>query len=178
MKRSDLEHIIRAAGNILNEDRVIIVGSQAILASYPEDVLPVEAARSLEVDVLPIDDPDGLKADIIDGALGEFSPFDEEFGIYADGVSESTSILPRAWRKRLIPYRNSNTAGVTGLCLERHDLCVAKLAANREKDLEFVEALLQAGIIDPEMLIKRVGESELPDNQKSAMGSFVRVHCV
>lgn len=133
MKRSGLEHIIRAAGDLLKEDRVIIVGSQSILASYSDEGLPVEAIRSLEVDVLPIDDPDGTKADMIDGVLGEFSQFDEEFGIHADGVSESTSTLPKAWRKRLIPYKNSNTAGVTGLCLERHDLCVAKLAANREK---------------------------------------------
>jgi hypothetical protein len=129
MKRSDLEHIIRAAGDVLQEDRVIIVGSQAILASFPESSLPTEAARSLAADILPIDDADGAKADLIDGALGELSRFDETFGIHADGVSESTSILPDGWRDRLVIYSNSNTGGVTGLCLERHDLCVAKLAA-------------------------------------------------
>ena len=30
MKREDLEHIIRAAGDVLGESEVIIVGSQAI----------------------------------------------------------------------------------------------------------------------------------------------------
>jgi hypothetical protein len=35
MKREELEHIIRAAGDVLQEHEVIIVGSQAILgASY------------------------------------------------------------------------------------------------------------------------------------------------
>ena len=94
MKRSDLEHIIRAAGDVLGEDHVIVVGSQSILASFPEEYLPVEAARSLEADILPLDDPDGSKADAIDGVLGEFSPFDDGFGIHADGVSEATPFSP------------------------------------------------------------------------------------
>ena len=33
MKREDLEHIIRAAGDVLGESEVIIVGSQAILGA-------------------------------------------------------------------------------------------------------------------------------------------------
>ncbi len=148
MRRSELEHIIRAAGDLLGEDTVIIVGSQAILASSPEDSLPVTAVRSLEGDVLPIDDPEGRKADLIDGALGEYSLFDQTHGIHADGVSEDTSVLPAGWRERLIPYSNANTNGVTGLCLERHDLCVAKLVANREKDRAFVGALLRAHVVD------------------------------
>ena len=32
MKRGDLEHLLRAAGTILGTDRIIVVGSQAILA--------------------------------------------------------------------------------------------------------------------------------------------------
>jgi len=174
MKRSDLEHIIRAAGDALGEDHVIVVGSQSILASFPDSKLPVEAARSLEADILPLDDPDGSKADVIDGVLGEFSPFDEEFGIHADGVSETTSILPGGWRERLIPFRNSNTNGVTGLCLERHDLCIAKLAAGREKDLDFVGALLRAGTIDPSVLIQRMGLSAIPEEQRESIEHFVR----
>ena len=174
MKRSDLEHIIRAAGDVLGEDQVIVVGSQSILASLPEEELPVEAARSLEADILPLDDPDGSKADVIDGVLGEFSPFDEEFGIHADGVSETTSILPSGWRERLIPFRNSNTQGVTGWCLERHDLCIAKLAAGREKDLEFVGALLRIGVLNPKVLTQRMGLSAIPEGRRETIQQFVR----
>lgn len=174
MKRSDLEHIIRAAGDVLGEDHVIVVGNQSILASFPEERLPVEAARSLEADILPLDDPDGSKADVIDGVLGEFSPFDEEFGIHADGVSEATSILPDGWRDRLIPFRNSNTNGITGLCLERHDLCIAKLAANREKDLAFVGALLRTRIVEPNVLVDLIGQSAIPVSQRKSIEQFVR----
>ena len=178
MKRSELEHIIRAAGDLLKEDQVIIVGSQAILASFSENTLPVEAARSLEADVLPIDDPDGSKADLIDGALGELSRFDESFGIHADGVSESTSVLPDGWKGRLLSYSNENTGGVTGLCLERHDLCVAKLAANREKDLDFVGSLLRAGVVDADTVIRRVRESSISPDLRTAIDGFVKRHAV
>ena len=174
MKRSDLEHIIRASGDVLHENQVIIVGSQSILASFPEELLPTEAARSLEADVLPLNDPAGTKADLIEGALGELSPFDEEFGIHADGVSDETSVLPEGWRNRLIPYLNSNTNGITGLCLERHDLCVAKLAANRDKDREFVGALLRAGIVEPDVILSRMAQSRILVDRQREIVTFVR----
>ncbi len=174
MKRSELEHIIRAAGDVLGEDTVIIVGSQAILASRSEDDLPPAAMRSLEGDVLPLDDPDGVKADLIDGALGELSPFDSTYGIHADGVSASTSVLPALWRDRLIAYSNPNTNGVTGLCLERHDLCVAKLVANREKDREFVRQLLQGGIVDVEVIVSRLAVTNISDERRDQITAFVR----
>jgi hypothetical protein len=170
VKRSDLEHIIRASGAVLHENQVIIVGSQSILASFPEEMLPTEAARSLEAVVLPLNDPEGKKADLIEGALGEFSPFDEEFGIHADGVSDETSVLPEGWRNRLIPYLN----GITGLCLERHDLCVAKLAANRDKDREFVGALLRAGIVEPDVVLSRMAQSRILVDRQREIGTFVR----
>ena len=173
MKRSDLEHIIRASGDVLHENQVIIVGSQSILASFPEKMLPIEAARSLEVDVLPLNDPAGTKADLIEGALGEFSSFDEKFGIHADGVSDETSVLPEGWRDRLIPYLNRNTNGITGLCLERHDLCVAKLVANRDKDREFVGALLRAGIVEPAVILSRMVHSRIVVDRQQEIVAFV-----
>jgi hypothetical protein len=45
---------------------------------------------------------------------------------------------------------------VVGICPEAADLCVSKLCALREKDLEFVSALLQAGIVDVETLRNRL----------------------
>ena len=36
MKRSDLEHLLRAAGRVIGADQIIVVGSQAILATIPE----------------------------------------------------------------------------------------------------------------------------------------------
>ena len=174
MKRTELEHIIRAAGDLLGERSVIIVGSQAILATHSEIELPVQATRSLEADVLPIDDPDGAKADQIDGALGEGSHFDQSFGIHADGVSVDTAVVPSGWRERLIPYANENTSGVTGLCLEPHDLCVSKLMAFREKDRDFVRALLSAGLVDPDVIIARLNATATEEVRLDQARAFVQ----
>lgn len=173
MDRAALEHIIRAAGNVLGEQSVIIIGSQAILASFDENRLPVDAMRSMEADVLPLDDPDGSKADLIDGVLGELSQFDETFGYHGDGVSVETAVLPVGWESRLIPYENENTNGVTGLCLDRHDLCVAKLAAHREKDLTFVASLYRAHLIDISIILRRLNQTSLPDELRGRIGSFL-----
>jgi hypothetical protein len=176
MRRTELEHIIRAAGDLLGEETVVIVGSQAILASFHEDDLPTTAVRSLEGDVLPLNDPDGSKADAIDGALGEFSRFDETHGIHADGVSEESSVLPLLWRERLIPYKNANTNGVTGLCLERHDLCVAKLVANREKDRAFVRDLLRVHVVELDVIIDRLRVTDICDERLQQITDFVRAN--
>jgi len=71
MKRIDLEHIIRASGEISNDDEIIVIGSQAILGSFPD--APKELLVSTEADVYPRNRPD--RADLIDGSIGEGSPF-------------------------------------------------------------------------------------------------------
>jgi len=155
MRRDQLEHLIRAAGRILDTDEVVVIGSQAILASVTTG-LPVEATRSIEADILPFDDPDEAKADLIDGLLGEASMFQETHGIYAQGVGQHTARLPDGWQDRLVALSNENTNGVTGWCLEPHDLCVSKLLAGRPKDHEFCRALIRAGIVEPVTLTDRL----------------------
>lgn len=85
MKRNDLEHLLRAAGRVIGADQIIVVGSQAILATIPEFMLPAEATMSVEADLIPLDGTEAL-ADQIDGAIGEASMFHETFGVYAQGV--------------------------------------------------------------------------------------------
>ena len=155
MKRSDLEHLLRAAGKIIGEDRIIVVGSQAVLATIPEFLLPPEATASVEADFIPLDDPEERLADQIDGAIGEASMFHETFGFYAQGVSHETITGPQGWQTRLIEYSNENTGGVTGLCLEINDLWLSKLAAGRAKDFEFCRALAKAHLVTPGILRQR-----------------------
>ena len=90
MKRSELEHIIRAAGSITDERHIVIIGSQAILASFPN--APAELTVSQEADAYPMESPD--KADLIDGSIGEKSPFHDTFGYYAHGVAPGTGSFP------------------------------------------------------------------------------------
>jgi hypothetical protein len=165
VRRDQLEHVIRASGGILGEDALIVIGSQAILASIWEG-LPEVVTRSIEVDILPLDDPDESKATLVEGSSGEGSLFQESFGVYAQGVGQRTARLPTGWRQRLIPLGNENTRGVTALCLEPHDLCVAKLLAARPKEIAYVRALLDAGIVRGDVIRARLGETEATDEER------------
>lgn len=156
MKRNDLEHIIRASGAVSGEPEIVVLGSQAILGAHPE--AGGNLARSMEADVYPLRAPG--KADLIDGSIGELSPFHEQFGYYAHGVSPETAVLPAGWQQRMIAVNNENTGGITGWCLAPVDLAVSKLVAGRPKDVEFVVALLRRGWID-EASVRR-GLNELP----------------
>ena len=118
MKRADLEHLIRAAGNIANARELIIIGSQSILGSFPSP--PRELTVSMEADMYPLDAPD--RADLIDGSIGENSPFHSTFGYYAHGVAPETATLPTNWKSRLVRLQNENTNNIAGLCLSMPDL--------------------------------------------------------
>jgi len=84
MKRSELEHIVRAAGAIANDREIVVVGSQSILGQFPN--APVALLASMEADVYPRSAPE--RSDLIDGSIGEGSLFHECFGYYAEGVDE------------------------------------------------------------------------------------------
>lgn len=164
MLREELEHAIRASASVLGQDTVIVVGSQSILGSWDEDDLPEAVTLSTEVDICPIvDDEDESLATLLDGAIGEFSDFHQQFDFYVQGVGQTTSVLPWGWRARVVTVTNSNTNGAVGLCLDPHDLCAAKLVAGRAKDHRFVSALLDAGKVDMATLDSRL---ELVDEQE------------
>ena len=65
MRRDELSHIVRAAARILNDPDVVVIGSQSILASYPEATLPAELVLSIEANLMPLGGDDD--ADLIDG---------------------------------------------------------------------------------------------------------------
>jgi hypothetical protein len=155
VKRSELAHILRAASTIAEDPNILVIGSQSILGSFSEDELPPEATRSIEADVAFFDDADEEKADAIDGGIGEISRFHESNGVYGQGVGISTASLPTGWQDRLVPFDDPEASPSIAFCLDPHDLVVSKLVAGREKDFEFARALLEAGLVDPDVLCTR-----------------------
>jgi hypothetical protein len=153
MKRHELEHIIRAAAATADVRDIVIVGSQSILGSFPN--APAELTESMEADVFPKDAP--AKSIVIDGAIGELSPFHTTFGYFGHGVDDNTAILPDGWQDRLVKVETPATMGAVGWCLEVHDLAVSKLAAGREKDLLFVQAMLRAKFISADRIRELLG---------------------
>jgi hypothetical protein len=74
-------------------------------------------------------------------------------------VDETTAVLPDGWRERLVRVETAGTSGAIGWCLEPHDLAVSKLAAGREKDLVFVEAMVRRNLASPQVLRHRLGQT-------------------
>ncbi|MGF1648700.1 MAG: DUF6036 family nucleotidyltransferase [Kineosporiaceae bacterium] len=174
MKRADLEHILRAASRIADERDVLVIGSQAIVASVEDEALPAVATASIEADVAFFDDPDDEKADLVDGAIGELSPFHEMYGYYAQGVSVRTAVLPEGWRDRLVVLDTPATQPGRGVALEPHDLVLAKLVAGREKDHAFALALIRAGVVDAVVLHDRAAVLPVSPALISQMRSWIR----
>jgi len=174
VNREQFEHLIRAAGSLVGDDELLVIGSQAILGSFSQDELPAVATLSNEVDIAFFDDPLGRKADMVEGTIGERSPFEELHKVYAQGVSVTTAVLPSGWRKRLVPVLNPNTRGVTALCLEVHDLWVSKLAAGRSNDIAYCEALIRDGLVDISVLLDRLGSTDLPTLSRELAEGVIR----
>ncbi len=157
MQRSELEHIIRASGDISQDDEIVIIGSQSILGQFPD--APIRLLASMEADVYPKHNPD--LADKVDGAIGEGSSFHEQHGYYAQGVGPETAVLPDGWKDRVIVVKNENTNGIAGLCLQVHDLAISKFVAGRYKDLEFIQELIRHEMVKKNVLFTRLAETKL-----------------
>lgn len=162
MQRFQLEHIIRAAAGITGAPELVVVGSQAVLGQFPN--APDELLVSIEADVFSLRSPED--SDLIDGSIGEGSPFHQTFGYYAHGVGAETAVLPAGWRERVVPVRNENTGSGTGLCLEVHDLAVSKLVAGREKDLSFVSGLLRHQMVNMATVGQRLTGTPIPPERR------------
>ena len=90
MTREQLEHLLRAAADIADDDTIVVIGSQAILGQFPD--APASMRVSMEADLWPLHHHE--RADLIEGAIGELSPFHQTFGHYAQGVGEETALAP------------------------------------------------------------------------------------
>jgi hypothetical protein len=159
MKKQQLDHVLRAAGRITGEKQFLIIGSQALHGKYPD--LPDDIARSAEVDLIAkanVDRTEWLNA------IGQDSPFHESFGYYADPVDETTATLPSGWKGRLVNLPPGDTEGVKGLCLDPHDLAIAKYVAGREKDFVFTRELARRRIVTRKRLLALVDETPVGED--------------
>lgn len=158
MKKQQLDHVLRAAGRITGETQFVIIGSQSLHGKHPD--VPDEIVRSAEVDLIAkknLDRTEWLNV------IGQDSPFHETFGYYADPVDEVTATLPKGWKGRLVNLPPGDTEGVTGLCLDPHDLAIAKYVARREKDRIFTRELARRGMVTQKRLLALLDDTAMND---------------
>ena len=169
MRRPDLRHISRVARSVTGQARLLVIGSQSILGAFDESELPEEATISREADIAFWNDPQNRYSDLLDGAIGELSQFDQTYSFYAQGVDMSTATLPRGWDGRLIRLPDQYPDEAVVWCLDPHDLAISKLCAHREKDYAYVAALLDRGLIQISTLRSRTMLLDVPPPEMRAV---------
>jgi hypothetical protein len=169
MQRRELEHLLRAAGEIIDERQFIVIGSQSILGKYPD--APEELLRSREADFIAKNRPERTR---MLEAIGEASRFYETFGYYVDPVDSRTAVLPRDWKSRLVNVSSPGTNGVTGLCLDPHDLFISKVAAWRDKDIEFAKAMIGHGMVEKDRLLVLASKVPNPEDDLDRAARIIR----
>jgi hypothetical protein len=163
MTREEFEHVLKAVADIV-KDEIVVVGSQSILGQFPD--APDSLLRSHEVDVYPRNAPH--RSEEIDGAIGDGSMFHAAYGYYAHGVGPETITAPAGWEERLqklvLPAIRAKDGTIITWSLEVHDLVLAKLAAGRAHDYEFVDDVLRERLVDLDQL--RLGVALMPDSDR------------
>lgn len=168
MKKQQVDHILRAAGRITGETQFVIIGSQSLHGKFPD--VADDIVRSVEVDLIVKRKPD--RTEWLN-AIGQDSPFHQSFGYYADPVDETTAVLPKGWKGRLVNLPPGDTEGVLGLCLEPHDLTIAKYVAGREKDIAFNRELVARRIVVREQLLNLLETTPIDDQVRDRVRACI-----
>jgi hypothetical protein len=168
MKKREVDHVLRAAGRITGEKQFIIIGSQSLHGKFPD--LADDLVKSFEVDLMVL--KNAHRTEWLE-VIGAYSPFHESFGYYADPVDRSTATLPKGWKGRLVNLPPGDTEGVLGLCLDPHDLAIAKYVARREKDLIFTRELARRGLVSQERLLALVDQTAVADEVRERIRTYI-----
>src|SRR5260370_5286602 len=155
MNFEELEHIVRAARELTGETEFIAIGSQSLLVSFHD--LPRELRRSPELDITAKSNPQ--VADLIDGNLREITPFHQTFHVYAHGIGPESATLSPGWESRLRKAATPAMNGAVVYGLSPEDLAYAKLAAGRQKDIDFVRGMIRYSIVSQVSVGRLIGSS-------------------
>lgn len=161
MTRDDLDHLLRAAGDLTAHKSFVLVGSNAIFAWHRH--VPKQLMLSREADIFASDVSDETAEQISDllENIGHLSVFDDTHGYYVDGVGPHTAVLPIDWRERCRRYSSPATNGVVAIVPHPDDIAASKLCAGREKDVDWVSVAYAAKLVDLDVVAERV--AQLPD---------------
>ena len=168
MKKREVDHVLRAAGRITGEKQFIIIGSQSLHGKFPD--LPDDLVKSFEVDLMASKHAD--RTEWLN-AIGLYSPFHDSFGYYADPVDHKTAILPKGWKSRLVNLPDGDTEGVRGLCLDPHDLAIAKYVARREKVIVFTRELAGRGIVLHDRLLAFLEQTPVSEETRQRIRAHI-----
>ena len=162
MRLPALKHLVEAVYALARSKRICVLGSSALLGSFPE---LGEAGGPLEMSFdgdLLLEPCDEQLAALLHEAVGEGSLFAQRAGYHADILRpEIVETLPSDWETRLIQLDKPSHA----FALAPADLLVVKLRAGRAKDLELCRAVFQRDLVSRDLVRARLDETPLAEKE-------------
>lgn len=165
MTKGKLEIMLCEAGVVARDRDFYLIGSQALRAVCPR--YPKEFPRTLEADLYPRHHPQAWS--LLRQQMGRGSKFYHQHGVYLDCADPALATFPDGWMERLMPFRTPRTGGVTAWCLEPHDLFVRKPVAWREKDQQFLRAMLQHKLAKPLIVLNRIEDLPVSPERRNKL---------
>lgn len=144
-------------------DRIIILGSSSLLATFPElgeQGSPLETTYDVDCLLEPINRDLALR---LAAEFGINAGFHAKHGYHADILHPTiVESLPPGWEARLVAVDGFDNV----FALDPYDLAAVKVVVGREKDLALVRGLLGLGKITADGLRERLhamllGEKEI-----------------
>jgi hypothetical protein len=109
--------------------------------------------------------------------VGQDSSYHEETGTFVEAVSTKLARFPTGWEDRTIreiigtvEVADGQKREVTVIYPEIHDLRVAKLAIGREKDVEFLEGVIDLKLVNKDVLKERYRQASHPEPRRLVEG--------
>jgi hypothetical protein len=171
--------------NINDNIDVIFLGSQSILF-YHQNIKNNIIIQSYEVDIVLSFNQELKKhfkkeleliLNNLDSAYGYGSNLHDSEDFYIDNMTEidddkeHTKKWPINWLNRAYITQKENKK-IKFICLDKHDVTILKLIANREKDLEYVQTLIQGSLLKKKKLFRILKEcNHIIDNKRM---SFIK----
>lgn len=103
ISRPDIDHMLRAAGDLTGQSQFVLVGSAAVIAWAPD--VPAVMAMTSEIDIFGTnDDPEEIAFEL-DSVLGQGSMFHDTHGYFVDGVAPTPPAFPRGGVNGPVPFK-------------------------------------------------------------------------
>ncbi len=169
MNREQLHALLSEARQQVQHAEFVIVGSLAILGAVAEP--PRTMVMSIDVDTYLKNDPQ--RTGELVQALGQGSAFEDEHGYYLDPVSPNLPSFPAGWQDRLVQI---DFGDVKAFFVEANDVAVSKYMRGEDRDLRWLLAGLKAGLIDLDVIERRVGSAPALDGELAAARKRIAQH--
>ena len=161
MRLSALKHLIEATQALGHPQRIRVLGSSALLASFPELGEPGQPLEiSFDADLL-IEPCDPQLAAMLHEAVGEGSLFAQRTGYHADFLRpDIIETLAAGWVSAVVRLEGLANASA----LAPVDVAAVKIRIGRPKDLQLCRHLIAGGLVAPAAIRARLDAMTLMES--------------